>query len=560
MDNVNNRQVQIVKHNGEIAAKIPYELTDTVNRLKIGRFDKSWGAWRFPYGPYTAFQLLYHLKSQIKACDPSIKELAASYYKAHQKKESSEDFPDVPKLKTIPWHHQKRVYHFCKDFPATALSVCMGGGKSLVALALLLNRDCDKNLIICPKSVIPVWPMEFEKHTYCVAHFSTPTKGTVKKRAEKAKQDLDMAKVRKLPYILVVNYESAWREEFAKFILSLEWDHIIFDELHRLKDPSSKTSKFAHKLVGNSKFRLGLTGTLLPHSPLDAFSQFKALSPDVFGKHFTHFKKRYAEMGGYGGKEVIGFKNLEDLHERIESISIRITEDVLDLPEAIHSYRLAELSTKTRKLYERLNSDLFAQVENDQITVANAMVKVLRLQQLTSGYLKTDEGELIEYGTEKQEVFRELLTEIPRDESIVIFCRFTADIANVKQACMADNRTCGELSGKLNQLKLFQDGEYDCLAVQIKSGGTGIDLTRASIGVYYSIGHSLGDYLQSLKRLHRPGQTRPVRYFHLLCKDTVDETVYKALQSKQKIVDYILDDIKQTLNQPEEKGKEYVNV
>jgi SNF2 family DNA or RNA helicase len=187
---------------------------------------------------------------------------------------------------------------------------------------------------------------------------------------------------------------------------------------------------------------------------------------------------------------------------------------------------------------------LYAEIDSGEITVANAMVKVLRLQQLTSGYLKTDEGELVQYGNEKLNLFKELLGEIPAKEPVVIFCRFTSDIANVKAACKDAGRTCAELSGHENSLAEWQDGKYDCIAVQIRSGGVGIDLTRACYCVYYSMGHSLGDFSQSLARTNRPGQTRTVRYYHLLAEGTVDPTIYQALSKKQKVVDYILKGVK----------------
>ena len=250
-------------------------------------------------------------------------------------------------------------------------------------------------------------------------------------------------------------------------------------------------------------------------------------------------------MGGFNNKQVIGYQNREELHEKIEALAIQVKNDVLDLPEAVHAYRTAPLDPKTRKIYDKLEDEFYAEVEDQEITVANAMVKVLRLQQLTSGYLKTDDDELIEYGTEKRKLFADLLEEIPQDEPVVAFARFTADIANIKAAADKAGRSCAELSGKANELKAWQDGEYDVLAVQIKSGGVGIDLTRAAYCVYYSIGHSLGDYEQSLARTLRPGQERTVRYYHLLAEQTVDESIYKALRARKEVVEYVLEGIKQ---------------
>jgi SNF2 family DNA or RNA helicase len=82
------------------------------------------------------------------------------------------------------------------------------------------------------------------------------------------------------------------------------------------------------------------------------------------------------------------------------------------------------------------------------------------------------------------------------------------------------------------------------LAVQIESGGVGVDLTRARYAIYYSLGFSLGSYEQSLARIHRPGQTRPVEYIHLLAKNTVDEKVMAALAAKADVVTAVLQQLK----------------
>ena len=92
----------------------------------------------------------------------------------------------------------------------------------------------------------------------------------------------------------------------------------------------------------------------------------------------------------------------------------------------------------------------------------------------------------------------------------------------------------------MKQLEQWQSGQTDVVIVQQQAGGLGIDLTRSSVAVYYSISHSLGDYEQSLARLHRPGQKHCVRYFHLVAIDTIDEAVYEALEDKRDVVESIL--------------------
>jgi SNF2 family DNA or RNA helicase len=101
-----------------------------------------------------------------------------------------------------------------------------------------------------------------------------------------------------------------------------------------------------------------------------------------------------------------------------------------------------------------------------------------------------------------------------------------------------------ELSGRRDELKRWQDGEAQVLAVQISAGGVGVDFTRARFAMYYSLSFSLGEYDQALARVHRPGQTRPVEHIHLVARNTVDVKIMRALEKRAEIVQSILAEIK----------------
>ena len=127
----------------------------------------------------------------------------------------------------------------------------------------------------------------------------------------------------------------------------------------------------------------------------------------------------------------------------------------------------------------------------------------------------------------------------------MVFCWFRADLATVHEAARRAGRTSLELSGTRDELKQWQAGEANVLAVQIQAGGVGVDLTRACYSIYFSVGYKLGDYEQSLARIHRPGQTRTVFQIHLIVENTMDARVMKALEKRQDLVASILDGIKE---------------
>jgi SNF2 family DNA or RNA helicase len=126
-----------------------------------------------------------------------------------------------------------------------------------------------------------------------------------------------------------------------------------------------------------------------------------------------------------------------------------------------------------------------------------------------------------------------------------VFCRFVQDLATVRSVARVQKRTSFELSGRYKELEQWKnDTTGSVFAVQIQSGGLGIDLTRAHYCVYYSVGFSLGEYEQSQARVHRPGQKETVTYIKLIVRNTVDEKVYKALVEKKNVVEAVLAEIK----------------
>ena len=199
---------------------------------------------------------------------------AADALAAAQAHKTAEALPDVPS-KTKAWLHQQQAYHFAKDLPAAMLAMDMGTGKSKVVVDIVANRHYKKVLIICPKTVLRVWPAEFEVHAQpAVAVTVLNPKRSVAKKTEQAKVAPDG--------VIVINHESAWREPFATWALAQQWDLAVIDESHRGKAPGGKFALFTARLRDRAAQRFCLTGTPMPHSPLDAYAQHRFLDPGIF--------------------------------------------------------------------------------------------------------------------------------------------------------------------------------------------------------------------------------------------------------------------------------------
>lgn len=442
-----------------------------------------------------------------------------------------------PRSKTASWQHQKQAFHFLKDLPAAAIFMEMGCGKSKVAVDIICYRRHKLVLIVCPVAVLDVWPDQFATHAaedfeifklVGSAHAKLQRLAAARELAEEG-----------TPTLVLVSYESAWR---LAALVTTPWDCVVLDESHKIKSAGSRVSLFFAKLGSRVAHRMLLTGTPMADKPLDIYGQYRFLEPTIFGTSYNRFRQRYAEMGGYMQHEIRKYINQDELAEKVYEIGFRVkSSDVLDLPPVQHITRYCELGPEALKLYKELDKEMVAEFADNTFTTEIVLSKILRLQQLTGGSITNDDREVVKIDGSKDALFAETLAEIPAKSPVVVFARFKADIDAILSVARAAGITCSELSGSKNDLALWQRGGCDLLAVQIQSGGAGVDLTRSRYCVYYSVGHSLEQYEQSLARVHRPGQASPVLYIHLLAKRTIDELVYKALAKKKNVVDVILE-------------------
>jgi len=466
----------------------------------------------------------------------------------------------IPGLRVRPWRHQVAAFRFCmKKFEAgfhgILLAMIMGTGKSLVACMLVLALAAKRVLIICPLRVIPVWVAQFERHVDIPLVIVTLDEdaGTTDGKTKLADEKLKLAQARGVPFVCVINYDSMWREPFATWAEKILWDMVIPDELHRAKSPSGRASTELKRLRGKARYRIGLTGTPMPHGPMDIFAQFRFLDLRIFGPSFTAFRAKYAEMGGYQRKQIVGFQHLEELESLMGRITFRVGKEVLDLPEETTETYYCDLGPEGARVYREMDEDFVARVKDGTIvTAANALVKLVRLQQATGGFLRDESGSTHRVDTSKLKLLADTLEDIGPDEPVVVFAHFTEDLDSIHEACV-NVATAGdwqkggkslELSGRRDEIARWQAGEAQVLAVQIKAGGVGVDLTRARYSIFFSTGFSLGDYEQAKARTHRPGQTRPVMHIHLVARKTVDVKVRRALEQRAQIVESILAEIR----------------
>ncbi len=446
------------------------------------------------------------------------------------------------------WQHQQDALAAIGDAPGYMLAMDMGTGKSAVAIAALEQRGCASVLILCPKSVASVWPGQFAKHAGQNWQVTVLADKSMDKRRKQLRAALASPA---RPRVIIVNYDVlpySLGKDIEALSRQRQFDALVLDESHRLKSARGKQSRAASRIADRIPFRLGLTGTPMPHSPLDVYAQFRALDKRIYGTSHAAFRSRYAVMGGYQNHQVVAYQHLDDLHERMYRVTYRCrANEVLDLPPAVDMTRTCTLEKATRQAYDSMADDLIAAVKQGIITADNALVKLLRLAQIVNGHATTEDGDSVSLGTEKRDLLGDVLDDLHGDytltqqEPVVVFTRFRPDLRAIREVAADKGLRHGELSGRANDLQQWHDGKLDLLAVQLQAGGVGIDLTRARYCIYYSHDFSLGNDEQTRARVHRPGQTRTVTYIHLVAEGTIDETIRKALERRADVVEAVLE-------------------
>ena len=398
-------------------------------------------------------------------------------------------------------------------------------------------------LIVAPTSVCAVWPKEFED----AATFKFKVNVLL---GDKKQRLRELEALKAFPFkalkVAVINYESTWREEIFEALLDWKPDMVIADE-----------SKAMHKLGDVAKYKLILSGTPVQNNAIDIFSQYRFLDPTVFGMNFYAFRNRYAIMGGFSNRQIVSYKDLDELIKKEHSIAYRVTkEEALDLPEQTFITRNIRMNTKDRNLYDQIRRNSFAELESGgQITAPTVLTKLLRLQQFTGGFIQADEGdkpELVFRG--KLDALEDILEDyvIEAEKKLVVFCRFRPEIDLIQR--LLDRRKiryCSiygdiKIDDRGDIVKEFQTNpKVKVFLAQIDTAGLGITLTAADTCVYYSVNFNYAAYSQSLARIHRIGQRNRCTYIHLVVEKTIDETVLKALAKKEDLAKTVVDDWKQ---------------
>ena len=465
------------------------------------------------------------------------------------------------KFKTQPYEHQLKALTMSWDKEYFAYFMEMGTGKSKVLIdniAMLYDKGkINGALIVAPKGVVGTWylnqiPDHLPDH---IEHKNVLWKPNITR-----KQNLRLKSLFETGtnlHILIMNVEAFSTTkgcEFAKKFLDSHRTLMAVDESTTIKNPDAKRTKNICNLSILSKYRRILTGSPVTKSPLDLYKQCDFLKEELLGhgSYYT-FRTRYAIMktANFGGKSVqivVGYRNLDELSEKLRPFSYRVLkDDCLDLPDKIYMKRTVQLSSEQKKVYEQMKQMALAEMNGKMMSTATVLTQLMRLHQITCGHFTADDGSIQKIKSNRLDELMDVLEEI--EGKVVIWAHYQNDVETIVEHLKkkyGDNsivdyygRTRPE--NRQSNIDKFQKDEGCRFFIGTPAtGGYGITLTQASNVIYYSNGYDLEKRMQSEDRAHRIGQKKSVTYVDMIADDTVDEKIVKSLRKKVNIATQIM--------------------
>jgi SNF2 family DNA or RNA helicase len=461
------------------------------------------------------------------------------------------------KFKTEPYKHQQTAMDVCGDRTSFGFFMEMGTGKSKVLIdnmgTLYLQGKLDFALVIAPKGVYRNWVgKEIPEHLpddIKVRVIRWVSGGNVTQRSEmrSVKDKFDGLTI----FVMNVEAFSSLKGQQAGAWLARAFGPhgmIAIDESTTIKNHKAKRTKALLKIAEGFKFKRLLTGSPITKSPLDIYAQAEFLGPRLLGyDSFYAFQARYCvmhkqSMGMKTFSQIVGYKNIDELHHKITQFSYRVLKkDCLDLPEKTYTVRYVYMTQEQLSYYKDIKKFALAQMGNGEIVTAPQVItQLLRLQQVLSGHLKTDDGTMLTFPSERLDVLQGILEE--HSGKAIIWSRFRHDIRiitevlNKKFGAGCAAAYFGDTSDeeRNNIVHNFQNPDHPLrfFIGNPATAGYGLTLTEANLVVYYANDFNLETRIQSEDRAHRIGQKNPVTYIDLITEDSIDEKIVEALRQK----------------------------
>ena len=511
-------------------------LVNFVKNLPVRSYDPDTKTWEIPLEQFPRFIDFY--KKPIT--------LHIFYSKPKDKKEL--EIPSDYKFPFTPYPHQLDGIKFGLNHDSFLLADQQGLGKTVQSATIACIRKKLYNykhcLIICAVNGSKYnWKKECELFTNEKAHIlgTRTTKNgheVIKSSTEKIE---DLKNIDNLPFFIITNKETLRNKDIIKELenKSSTIDMCIYDEIHMSKNIYSQQGKGLLKIDCDCK--IALSGTPILNNPLDTYMVMRWLG---YEKHnMTAYKQRYCVFGGYGGYEVVDYKNVDELKNRFSKIQLRrLKENCLNLPPKLYETEYLELSDKQKILYNEVKNDIIANIDNKDLS-HNPLVRIIRLRQVTANpsILSDKIKDSIKYDR-----CEEIIKDLSKDgRKTLVFSNWVEVIKPLYERLKKYNPALiiGETKNLIEQqkYKLNNDPSCFCALGTIGAMGTSHTLTGADTVIFLDEPWNRGTKEQCEDRCHRIGTKHIVNIITFICKNTIDERINEIVQEKGEWADCIVD-------------------
>ncbi len=456
--------------------------------------------------------------------------------------------------------HGYQAYCISKviEIKKIGLFLDMGLGKTVMTLTaireLKYNRfQVKKVLVVAPKKVAEgTWTREKEKWDHTRLLRVSPVLGSLAKRIRALNTPAD---------IYVINRENVcWLVDYYRN--SWPFDMVVIDESSSFKSHKAKRFKSLASVQPRINRIVELTGTPSPNGLEDLWAQVYLLDGgERLGRRYTQFRERYFDPGDRGQNVIYNYKakpgTEESILQKISDICISMkAEDYLQLPDVTYHEIPVELDTKAAKAYRDLEKKMVLELPGDgeDISAASAAALSNKLLQLGNGALYDEGRNVHEIHSCKIEAFLELIESL-QGKPVLVFYNFQHDRTRLWEALK-------ETKMRVRELKATQDeddwnaGQIDILLTHPASSAYGLNLQQGGNHViWFGLTWNYELYAQANKRLHRQGQTERVIIHHLVCTDTRDEDVMRALGKKDGVQNWVMESLKARIKRIKEENK-----
>lgn len=435
--------------------------------------------------------------------------------------------------------YQEYSVNFIIEHPVAAVLLDCGLGKTVTSLTAINDLmfdyfDIHRVLVICPLRVGNVWANEIQhwEHLHLLQYSVAVGSESERLSALKAQAD-----------IYIINRENVqWLIE--KSGIPFDFDMLVVDELSSFKNYQSKRFKALMKARPKVKRVVGLTGTPSSNGLMDLFAEFKLLDMGArLGRFIGQYRNAYFSPDKRNGQIIYNYKPLPDaeqqIYDKISDITISMkSTDHLKMPELISTQYEVELSNSEKQKYEELKKDLILQLPDGEITAANAASLTGKLSQMANGAVYFDDESVLEIHQRKLDALEDII-ESANGKPVLVAYWFQHDLQRIRKRF------------KVREIKESRDirdwnaGRIPVGVIHPASAGHGLNLQAGgSTLIWFGLTWSLELYQQTNARLWRQGQKDTVVIHHILAKGTMDETVMKALEKKDKTQSALLDAVK----------------